>query len=98
MWASDPSKVTIKPSTEIATEYFSLGLNCIKNSKSLLRRMFESQNPNLQGVYFVRIFQGNIWKYVIIDDNIPVVEVKEGKKIKYNPLFITTDSAASSKK
>ena len=73
MWGSEASKNIIKPSTNLACEYIVQGFNCLKNSKGLLRRMFESQKPNLQGIYFVRIFQGNLWKYVIIDDNIPVI-------------------------
>lgn len=73
MWSSDLTKINIEASTPFAASYFLLAMNCIKNSKNLLRFMFESQQPNPQGVYFVKIFQGNIWKYIIIDDYIPVV-------------------------
>lgn len=34
--------------------------------------MLESQKTNVQGIYYVKIFQGNVWKYIIIDDHIPV--------------------------
>lgn len=80
MWGSDPSKNNIISSSGFASKYLLQGLNCIKGSKDLLRKMFETQKPNLQGVYLVKIFQGNIWKYVIIDDNIPVIGVPDSKK------------------
>lgn len=57
--------------------------------------MFESQQPNPQGVYYVKIFQGNIWKYIIIDDYIPVIEEivenkKTGEQMKIvKPAFLT---------
>lgn len=37
--------------------------------------MFESQHVNSEGIYYVKIHQTqqNIWKYVIIDDYIPVI-------------------------
>ena len=53
-----------------------------------MRRMFETQQPDLQGVYYVRIFQGNTWKYIIIDDNIPVVEDPR-EKGAFKPAFIS---------
>ena len=88
MWGSDPSKNNICSTSGLASKYFIQGLNCVKSSKEILRKMFETQKPNLQGVYFVKIFQGSIWKYVIIDDNIPVIEVDGSKKEKYQPAFI----------
>ena len=91
MWGADPSKNNITSATGLASKYFVQGLNCLKSSKDLLRRMFETQKPNLQGVYFVKLFQGNIWKYVIIDDNIPVIEVKDSKKEQYQPAFISSE-------
>ena len=42
--------------------------------------MFETQKPNSQGIYYVKIFHGNIWKYILVDDHIPVLECKESKK------------------
>ena len=74
MWSSDLSKVWVESSTELAYDYIILGLNCIRVDKSLLRFMFESQQPNPQGVYYIKIFQGNMWKMMIIDDHIPVFE------------------------
>jgi hypothetical protein len=36
--------------------------------------MFEFLEVSEFGVYLVKIFQENVWKYVIVDDFIPVVE------------------------
>lgn len=91
MWGVDPIKNFIRSSSNFANEYFGIGLNCMKGNKTLLRKMFESQKPNPQGVYYVKIFQGNVWKYTIIDDHIPVFEEKKGEKITYRPVFIQGD-------
>lgn len=74
MWGVDPTKNFISGSSHLANEYFSIALNCMKGNKTLLRKMFESQKPNPQGIYYVKIFQANVWKYTIIDDHIPVFE------------------------
>ena len=39
-----------------------------------MRNLFESQQANAEGIYFVKIFHNNVWKYEVIDDYIPVVE------------------------
>lgn len=72
MWSVDPTLNVIKPASHLAAEYFANSLNCIKGNKNLLRKMLESQKTNVQGIYYVKIFQGNVWKYIIIDDHIPV--------------------------
>jgi hypothetical protein len=46
--------------------------NCIKNCKTLLRKMFLKPLLSDYGVYLIRIFQENVWKSVIVDDYIPV--------------------------
>lgn len=50
-----------------------LGFNCLKNNRNILKKIFENQQHNTAGVYYVKLFVGNIWKYVIIDDYIPVI-------------------------
>ena len=35
--------------------------------------MFENQSISPYGIYLVKIFQDNSWKYIIIDDYIPVL-------------------------
>lgn len=46
--------------------------NCIRNSRSVLSKMFEGCEISDFGVYLVKIFQENVWKYVIVDDYVPV--------------------------
>lgn len=50
-------------------------LNCPK----LLERIFEEQTINQFGIYLVKIYQESIWKYIIVDDYIPVFKGQDGK-------------------
>lgn len=59
--------------------------NCIKNCKFILSKIFESTKINEFGVYLVKIFQENVWKYIVIDDYIPAIEDSEAK---LKPYFI----------
>ena len=52
-----------------------------------IRNIFESQQVNPYGIYFVKFFHNGIWKYEIIDDSIPVIEVHKKKKVVYRPMF-----------
>jgi hypothetical protein len=49
-------------------------MNAIKNCRSLLAKIFEAQTINNLGIYILKVFQENSWKYIIIDDKIPVIE------------------------
>jgi hypothetical protein len=53
--------------------------------------MFEIREINLCGVYLVKIFEENTWKYVIVDDLIPTTydETRE----MHVPLFINFEKA-----
>lgn len=66
----DKSNVHIK--CELNSHFVADAFNCIKDCKSTLSRMFESFEINEFGVYLVKIFQENVWKYVIVDDYLPV--------------------------
>lgn len=52
-----------------------IALNLIRQKNSILQRFFEDQHVNDNGIYRVKIYmtQQNIWKYVIIDDYVPVI-------------------------
>ena len=41
--------------------------------------MFEGQHINNYGIYLVKIYQESSWKYIIIDDYIPVRKGENGK-------------------
>lgn len=93
IWGAEPFKNNISSPSNLCAEYFVQGLNCLKNSKHLLRKMFETQKPNSQGIYFVRLYLGNVWKYMIIDDHIPVIE-NEQKRGKFIPAFVCPEIKA----
>ena len=54
-------------------------------SPRLLERIFEDQSVNQFGIYIIKIYQENIWKYIIVDDYIPV---KKGDNGKMEPAFL----------
>ena len=71
----EESRVTLSKSPHSHSNINFLNmLNLIKNSRSLLNKIFENATYNESGVYMVKIFQSNEWKCVIIDDFIPVLE------------------------
>lgn len=50
--------------------------------------MFGEQKYNHQGVYYVKLFDGNMWKEVLIDDYIPVTMAKDKRnESAYTPTF-----------
>ena len=64
------SNIIIK--CELSSHFIADAFNSIKDCKSILSKMFESFEINDFGVYLVKIFQENVWKYVIVDDYVPV--------------------------
>lgn len=80
---SEKDLVLSKPSSSIeiykteysyCEDYFPGALNCLIGCDALLERMFEDQTVNPFGIYLVKIYQENAWKYIIIDDYIPVIQ------------------------
>lgn len=53
--------------------------------------MFEFKVTNICGVYLVKLFMENTWKYVIVDDLIPTI-YDETKQV-YSPAFINVQKA-----
>ena len=80
------TKKDLKNEPSLTEDYFVTALNCIRENKKLLDKMFEIKTINLCGVYLVKIFEENICKYVIVDDQIPTI-FDEFKQI-YVPAFI----------
>lgn len=58
---------------KFGANYFVESLKAIRNADGLLASMFSECKINDYGAYCVRIFQGCNWKYIIIDDFIPVI-------------------------
>ena len=54
--------------------------------------MFESQAYNKYGIYYVKINQNNTWKYIVVDDYIPVYKDEKNDK-KFYPAFLNVHSS-----
>jgi hypothetical protein len=54
-------------------------LNSIKGNNELLEFMFEKEEVNKYGVYLIKIYQENTWKYVIVDDLVPCIRRRSKK-------------------
>ena len=69
--------------------YVQTVMNAIKNEQ-LMERFFDSQKVEERGVYYVKVHhtQTRMWKYVIVDDYVPV-EVQGGKVVR--PLFLDVE-------
>lgn len=63
-------------------------LNSVKHNNFLLQKIFESQKINKHGIYLLKINQNSSWKYIIVDDYIPVTIKHDGKVKKYEPAFM----------
>lgn len=68
-----------------------IALNAIGTSPRCIEKIFEDQKISRHGIYYLRINHGGIWKYVVVDDNIPVRKV--GKT--YIPLFLNIKPSKS---
>jgi hypothetical protein len=60
-------------------------LNCLLGCPKLLEKIFEKQTINQYGIYIVKIFQESVWKYIFIDDYIPVIKNRNGI---FEPAFV----------
>ena len=65
--------------------YLYNALMVIGDNEFIFRRNFEDQIINEKGLYFVKICQDGVWRYVILDDSIPCWT--EGKR-GYKPAFL----------
>lgn len=55
------------------------------SNRELLKKMFEGQGVNEFGIYLVKIFQESVWKYIIVDDFVPVRKGENG----FEPAFLS---------
>lgn len=58
--------------------------NALSTSHRSIEKIFENQRYSRHGIYYVRLNHGGIWKYVIVDDHIPVKNVGRS----YIPVFL----------
>lgn len=55
-----------------------VAFNALSNSKRCLERVVEEQRVFGLCIYYLRVNHDGVWKYIIVDDYIPVVKTKEG--------------------
>ena len=49
-------------------------LSCLAEKESNIKKIIEDQKFNIDGFYFIRIFLNSVWRYVMIDDNVPLLK------------------------
>lgn len=88
VWTTNKSQKSVVLKGHISknggdSDFLATSFNLIRDKNSILEKMFESQEVNKQGIYYVKIHQTqtNIWKYVIVDDYIPVITKKKNGKV-----------------
>ena len=70
-----PQRVEItRRADSYAQEYLVSAINCLSVCPKLLERIFEGQSLSPFGIYLLRIYQESVWKYIIIDDYVPVIK------------------------
>ena len=82
--------------------FVSTAFSAIRGQNWLLEKMFECQKVNKEGMYLVKIYQTqlNIWKYVPVDDYVPVVIDKRlplserYSEANVHPAFLKVDKTA----
>lgn len=62
---------------DIPHKYIYTVLESIKEQPWILRNIFEKQTINKKGVYFVKICQDGVWRYIILDEFLPCVRNKD---------------------
>ena len=67
--------------------YLFNALLAISDNEFIFKRNFEDQSINEKGLYFVKICQDGVWRYIILDDFLPVWLEKKG----YRPGFMELD-------
>lgn len=81
-----PQRVEIAGRAEsYAQEYLVAAMNCLSGCPKLLEKIFEGQSVSPFGIYLLRIYQESVWKYIIIDDYIPVIRTPSSPR----PAFLS---------
>jgi len=66
--------------------YLYNALVAINENEFIFKRNFEDQVINDKGIYFVKICQDGVWRYIILDDFLPCSIDAKGKS--YRPSFL----------
>lgn len=66
-------------------KYLYTVFQAIKDKPRVLRTLLEKQIVNKKGVYYVKICQDGVWRYIIIDELLPFMKDNTG----VSPAFIS---------
>ena len=83
LWSHSDRNLVLKGGVE-KLGYMATAFNAIGSSARCIERIFEEQTYNRHGVYYLRLNHEGIWKYIVIDDYIPVIRTKK----EIIPLFL----------
>lgn len=72
-------------------ENIAISFNALGTSQRCIERIFEDQTYNELGIYYLRMNHEGIWKYVIVDDFIPVKQIGSN----FIPIFLNVESTNS---
>ena len=75
--------------------YLYNALLAINENEFIFKRNFEDQVINDKGIYFVKICQDGVWRYIILDDFMPCSVDVKGKG--YRPSFLGVDEYEKNK-
>jgi hypothetical protein len=64
--------------------FMATGFNALRTSPRCIERIFENQKYSKLGLYYLRLNHEGIWKYVLVDDFIPVRQIGRN----YIPVFM----------
>ena len=72
------SKCTVRRGCLNYSDNLVTALNAVSNGNRCLQRMIEEQKVFGLCIYYVRINHDGVWKYVVVDDYVPVVRTRDG--------------------
>ena len=83
LWSHEDRNLVLRGQFE-KLGYMATAFNAIGSSARCIERIFEGQTYNRHGLYYLRLNHEGIWKYMVIDDYIPVQRTKK----EIIPLFL----------
>ena len=81
----DPNNLMQK---DLCNYYFASAVSALAENPFRITKLFEKQEVNDMGCYFVRICQDGVWRYIVVDDYIPINEMEPKKPAFICPRFL----------
>jgi hypothetical protein len=58
-------------------------LSCLAERERNIKRIIESQQYNANGFYYVRLNVNGVWRYIAVDDFLPMVDEENGGVLSF---------------